>query len=309
MRMMQLAPEPSMLGDGKSRTRLFDLSVARVEDVRSTPPPGRVDGDDFSPEFQLALPYRGFFVWHVGRDEVVGDANQALYVTGGEQYRISHPLPGGYRELIVTPSESVLAELAPGARGDLRMHALFRRRSRRVDPRLQGFRAQFLSWASGTDAVDALAAEELVVALLWAALDDHAPIRRPARCTQRLLQRAKAFLESELAQPIRLEDVGRAVGASPVYLTQLFRLVEGVGLHQYLTQLRLARALAELPDTDDLTRLSLDLGFSSHSHFSARFRRAFGVTPSQFRRRLRRRPAPCSEDVAGRVAASGSATG
>jgi AraC-like DNA-binding protein len=46
--------------------------------------------------------------------------------------------------------------------------------------------------------------------------------------------------------------------------------------------LGLARALAELPHADDLTALALDLGFSSHSHFSAVFRRTFGLTPSRF---------------------------
>jgi AraC-like DNA-binding protein len=38
----------------------------------------------------------------------------------------------------------------------------------------------------------------------------------------------------------------------------------------------------------DLTTLALNLGFSSHSHFSAVFRRAFGLTPSQFREATRR---------------------
>jgi AraC-like DNA-binding protein len=60
-------------------------------------------------------------------------------------------------------------------------------------------------------------------------------------------------------------------------------------LHQYVTQLRLSRTLAEIPHTHDLTALALDVGFSSHSHFSAAFRRAFGMTPSQFRDTSRRR--------------------
>jgi AraC-like DNA-binding protein len=38
-----------------------------------------------------------------------------------------------------------------------------------------------------------------------------------------------------------------------------------------------------LPQYDDLTTLSLDLGFSSHSHFSAAFREAYGRSPSEFR--------------------------
>ncbi len=86
---------------------------------------------------------------------------------------------------------------------------------------------------------------------------------------------------------LSLSDVGQAVGASPAYLTDVFRREEGVALHQYLTHLRLARALAELPHADDLTVLALDLGFSSHSHFSAVFRRVFGLTPSRFRETTR----------------------
>ena len=82
------------------------------------------------------------------------------------------------------------------------------------------------------------------------------------------------------------------MGASPAYLTHLFRQVEGIPLHRYLTQLRLARALAELPHADDLTTLALDVGFSSHSHFSASFQRAFRITPSEFRRTLRGRLRP-----------------
>jgi hypothetical protein len=40
-------------------------------------------GEDFSPEFQVCLPYSGRFVWHVGRDHVIADANQVLFVTAG----------------------------------------------------------------------------------------------------------------------------------------------------------------------------------------------------------------------------------
>ena len=60
--------------------------------------------------------------------------------------------------------------------------------------------------------------------------------------------------------------------------------MEGIPLHRYLTQLRLARALVELPHAADLTALALDLGFSSHSHFTARFRALFGLTPTDVRR-------------------------
>jgi AraC family transcriptional regulator len=108
--------------------------------------------------------------------------------------------------------------------------------------------------------------------------------RELAGPTRRLVGRAKEYLEANLANRVRLADVARAVGASPAYLTNVFSQVEGVALHRYLVQLRLGRALLELPHTDDLTGLAFELGFSSHSHFTAEFRRAFHLTPSQFRR-------------------------
>lgn len=271
----------------RRRTCLFELGLGLVEDVQAEGGLSDNDGEEYSADFQVAFPYRGLFVWHVGRDEVVGDANQALFVTGGEHYRMKHPVGGGYAELIVTPASSVVAELGHASGGALASHSLFRRRSRRLNPLLQSLRAQILIRALGALSNDALAAEEMVLALLRSALDDDAPRHNPARSTQRLIARTKAYLEAEQAHPVRLTDVGIAVGASPVYLTQVFSAVEGIPLHRYLTQLRLARALVELAHADDLTKLALDLGFSSHSHFSARFRAAFGTTPSQFREQAR----------------------
>ena len=94
------------LADMNARTRLFDSPVGLVENVVCAASSRRQGGEDFSPDFQVAIPYRGVFIWHVGNDAVVGDANQILFVTGGEAYRASNPRPGGYAELIITPSMS-----------------------------------------------------------------------------------------------------------------------------------------------------------------------------------------------------------
>jgi AraC family transcriptional regulator len=56
-----------------------------------------------------------------------------------------------------------------------------------------------------------------------------------------------------------------------------------VPLYRYQMRLRLNRALVELPHCNDITGLALELGFSSHSHFTAVFGKAFGLTPSDYR--------------------------
>jgi AraC family transcriptional regulator len=279
--------------DFESRTRLLTLSIARVEDLRRSGVRSGKGPEGFCSDFQICFPYRGIFVWHVGDDDVVGDANQVVGCRPGESFRMSGPIPDGYSEMIITPDLEVLSELAHVNGQALGDHPLFRHRSRRADSRLQDFRTRFLHWACGSPETDSLEAEEAVLCLLRSALDDGERRHRVnGATTARLIRRTKEFLERELSNQVRLIHVARAVSASPAYLTDLFHRVEGVSLHKYLTQLRLARALVELPHTADLTALALTLGFSSHSHFSFAFRRAFGCTPSQFRETSRRRAIP-----------------
>lgn len=288
---------PSPSADIERRTRLFSLSVGLVEDLRREgirPGPGP---EGFCDEFQVCLPYRGLFVWHVAGEDVVGDSTQVVFVRGGESYRMGGPLRSGYSELIITPDLEVLDEIAGNGRRPLADHPLFVRRTGRADARLQSFRTRFLHWAKGSPR-DTLAAEELVLALLRSTFNQRGGAGRThAPTSARLIRSAKEYLAAALSSRVLLADVARAVGASPAYLTDLFRRAEGVSLHQYLTDLRLARALTELPHANDLTTLALDLGFSSHSHFSATFRRAFQCTPSSFRQMLRAARQPIAAAV------------
>jgi AraC family transcriptional regulator len=275
------------VGEGGSRTTLLRSPVGLVEDYRRDRHERTAEG--FCDVFQVCFPYRGLGIWHVGRDDVVADANQVLFVRAGEAYRLSGPVPGGYGELILTPDVDVLSQIAGASGVALPAHPSFRRRCGRATPFLQAFRTRFRLWAARSDPGD-LEADEVLIALLRAALQDRDSTRPRGEATARLIRRTKQFLQEQHARPIRLLDVARAVGASPAYLTDAFHRSEGVPLHRYLVQLRLARALPELPHASDLTALALRIGFSSHSHFSAAFRRAFGCTPSRFREGARRAP-------------------
>jgi len=271
----------------RSRSRLVDSSVVMAEDLRCDGPQGRTP-EGFSPDFQICLPYRGLFVWHVRTDEVVADPNQVLFVSGGEAFSLTQPRGRCYAELIITPCAETLAEIMHTSGARLAFHPLFRRRSFRASPPLQRLRSEFLA-RSASEGVDELHREEAALALLRVSVTVESRRNELAVRTRRLVGRAKEYLEANLACQIRLVDVARAVGASPAYLTNVFSQLEGVALHRYLMQLRLARALVELPHTDDLTGLAFDLGFSSHSHFTAAFRRAFHCTPSQYRAENRSR--------------------
>jgi AraC family transcriptional regulator len=133
---------------------------------------------------------------------------------------------------------------------------------------------------------DALTGDEWLLTFMRAALGAPTSLG-PRAPSPRVLLRAKAFLAERFAHGVRLAEVARVVGVSPAYLTTVFTQSEGVSLHQYVLRLRLARALLELPHTNDLAQLALDLGFSHHSHFTHAFRRAIGCTPSHYRQLCR----------------------
>src|SRR5216684_3021610 len=233
---------------------------------------------------QLVFPYRGVYVRHVGQDQAVAEANQVLFFNATEGYRISHPVEGGDACLTLVINESLLRELAP--RAFLRDSATlaFQRQRRRIDARGQVLVA-LIGHSLRHNIAERLDAESLALTLVQRALGPRTTHQAGASVGRQLLvDRAKLVLASDLARRWTLAEVAAEVCVSPVYLTQVFQQVEGIPLYRYQLRLRLARALDRLGGDGDLTRLALDLGFSSHSHFSAAFREAYGRTPSEFRR-------------------------
>ena len=84
-----------------------------------------------------------------------------------------------------------------------------------------------------------------------------------------------------------LGALAERVGVSPWHLCRVFRAATGTSLHAFRLDLRLRLALERLENpAADLSRLAHELGFSSHSHFSAAMRGRLGRSPSEFRQML-----------------------
>src|SRR5262249_11859347 len=159
-----------------------------------------------------------------------------------------------------------------------------RRQGWRIAPRAQALGA-LLRHRLRTNIAEPLEGESLAMTLARRALGPrtaHASVASAVR--QRLVNRTKVVLAADLSRRWTLAEIGAEGGHSPVYLTQVVQQVAGVPLYRYHMQVRLARSLDLLAQYDDLTSLSLDLGFYSHSHFTTAFKRTYGRSPSAFRR-------------------------
>jgi AraC-like DNA-binding protein len=243
--------------------------------------------EEFAEATCLVFPYRGVYVRHLGRRDAVAEANQVLFFNHGEGYRISHPVEGGDACLSLAIGESWLSELAPQDQvcdGD---PLTFRRQRLRIDARTQALVA-VLRHSLRNGVADTLQGETLLLTLVRLAVGGSRS-SHPARRSlgrQKLVDRAKLVLSSDVGRRWTLADVAAEVRVSPVYLTQLFQQVEGMPLYRYQLRLRLSRALHLLERCNDPGALSLELGFSSHSHFTSAFRQVYERTPLDFQRSL-----------------------
>jgi AraC family transcriptional regulator len=256
---------------------LLDTSLVEVVHVRCCSQRSGAGAEEWNRVPQVVLPCRGLFMVHRHGESLLADPTSAVVFGRDEGYRVSHPLDGG-DECVVLESKTEIHEEALG-----RLHGC----SGRLSPRTQ-LGAWVLVGALRRDDADAFASEEGALLLLDAVARDltGAP-RVEARISQTQRDRAdevRALLADDLARPWRLAAVGGAVNCSPFHLARQFRRATGETMSRYLLRLRLAAALHRIADGEsDLARLAVELGFSHHSHFTARFRSVFGCTPARAR--------------------------
>lgn len=242
-----------------------DLLVAEELIARpELPPRGNTD------RRTLAITFAGAFEFQVGRSRSWVDPSRLLFAEAGQSYVDHHVVPGtGHSSLILRPDQGTLDELW-GNRADAR----FANRVSACPTRVQML-VQYLRRAE-----EPLAAQELGIAILEQSVAEK---RRVAAVDPHCVRRAKAVLHDRVEGRASLTQIASELGVTPIHLTQAFKRSEGIPLYRYQTLLRLGRALDRLPEQDDITDLAFELGFSSHSHFSAAFRSEFGMTPSRYR--------------------------
>jgi AraC family transcriptional regulator len=267
-----------------SSNLLLNSSTIVVRDVYC-----RDSCHDRSPEeharvTSLVFTYRGTYIRHVGHEQSVAEANQVLFFNADEAYQVSHPVSGGDASLSLIVNPGLLLEIAPSSLLHGKSEANFRTPRLRIDARAQALIAM-LRYSLREGIAEPLEAESLALTLIQRSLGPRTT--RSAAGTfgnRRMVDRIKLLLASDLTRRWTLSDIAAKVHGSPIYLTQVFQQVEGMPLYRYQLRLRLARSLDLLERYEDLTALALEVGFSSHSHFTAAFRRTYGRSPSAFKR-------------------------
>ena len=138
-----------------------------------------------------------------------------------------------------------------------------------------------------------LLADEVMRALLetFAERTGSRPLLRHSRerLSNHALRQVRDYVESNLADDLDVSAMADVAALSPAHFARAFAATVGMTPFRYVIMRRLARARELLNRTDrSAFNIALGLGFKSASHFTARFRREFGVTPRAIRPHGRR---------------------
>jgi AraC family transcriptional regulator len=224
----------------------------------------------------------------LGRDPVVCDRNHVLFFNPGQRFFRSLRSRDGDRSYYV--------ELAPELMFNLAHLSSFPFAFGPCDPSvflLQRLAVRHLREPNP----DPLLVEECATEAVGLAIERaHAfhGLRGKGRDATRaahreIVDQTKELLAARFRERLTMGEIAAAIGVSRFHLSRVFRSSTGFSLHGYRNQLRLRAALERISDSQArLPALASELGFSSHSHFTAAFRESFGVAPSELRGRVGR---------------------
>jgi AraC-like DNA-binding protein len=133
---------------------------------------------------------------------------------------------------------------------------------------------------------DALQEEELLLASFGKLFERHGSkphgIEEAPQDSQ-LLGKIAELMRQSYADALPLETLASEIGLTRFQLIGLFNRGTGLTPHAYLTQLRLRAACRALKDGAALAVAASGAGFYDQSAMTRHFKRAYGITPLQYR--------------------------
>ena len=104
-----------------------------------------------------------------------------------------------------------------------------------------------------------------------------------------IIRKTREFIRTNYKKKIKLADISKAIYLSPFYLSHIFKKETGSTLLEYLTKVRIEETKRLLENTQwTATRIAFEAGFSDQSYFCKVFKKIEGISPSDYRKGIKR---------------------
>jgi AraC family transcriptional regulator len=141
------------------------------------------------------------------------------------------------------------------------------------------------SQAGGSELYADAAAHFLAHHLLRFHSQEH--LTRPVRREDKRMMLVDDLLRGSLSSKITLAELASVAGLSKFHLLRTFKLAFGETPSQRLTRYRMAEAKRLLAKTSlAVSEISLECGYDNPAHFAYAFRRAYGLSPREYRHKV-----------------------
>ena len=100
-----------------------------------------------------------------------------------------------------------------------------------------------------------------------------------------IVQAAIKYIQANYMSTIRLADVAKMLSVSEEHLSRTFKKEITFGFSEYITLIRLQKAEHMLKNEPSraVTEVAYACGFNDSNYFSYKFKKAYGITPSEVR--------------------------
>lgn len=262
--------------------------------------PGALQPDRHNNAYEIHYLRRGHLRWWVEKDNFEFKPGCVFIVRPGE-------LHGGEEESL-QPCEHFWLRIAFSA-GNKALPALSSRETSSLSagykaityrtfiasPEVDEFFARILHEHRQPGAPDStLMARSILHALLITLLRDHdrhvQTTRQPPMHTWRIRRTMEWLARNLYTTDIQLDDLARELDISPSGLRTRFKEETGFTPHEYILRQKMEEARRQLAESEnDVTRIALDLGFSSSQYFATVFKKFTGLSPQEYRTTHKRR--------------------
>jgi AraC family transcriptional regulator len=245
--------------------------------------------EEISYEHEIVLPRYGVFQRYDAFGCQLVDVNYLAFFNRHQPHEISHPVAGADGCTIIRLSDGVLRDMVQSLDASvIERDNPFLAGGMLLDTMQQIGKHRLLLTLNQVDTYSEIAIEETVISFVADMITASYEMRLaplPNHAHRETVHAIQVYLNSHYADNLALSDIAAQVHYSPYLLCRMFKQHIGLTMHQYLSRLRLFHALERLiaEPLMPVGDMALQLGFYSHSHFTAAFSQTFNLSPSDFR--------------------------